>query len=81
MTATAPDVDIDALYRSHRLAMVRLAHLLVDDLASAEDAVQSAFCGMWRNQQALRSPDAAVGYLRRAVVNECRSAAPTSARC
>ena len=29
---------------------------------------------MWRNQKTLRSPDAAVGYLRRAVVNESRSA-------
>jgi RNA polymerase sigma-70 factor (sigma-E family) len=74
MTAQTHQVDIDALYRTHRLTMVRLACLLVDDLSSAEVVVQAAFFGMWRNQRTLRSSDAAVGYLRRAVVNESRSA-------
>lgn len=67
-------VDIDGLYASHRLSLVRLAHLLVDDVATAEDVVQSAFFGLWRNQVSLRSPEAAVGYLRKAVVNQSRSA-------
>ncbi len=72
-TQESPRVDIDELFRTHRLPMVRLAHLLVDDLASAEDVVQAAFFGLWRNQRTLRNPDAAAGYLRRAVVNESRS--------
>ena len=42
-------VTIDDLYRTHRMQMVRLAILLVDDLASAEDVVQEAFAGLYRN--------------------------------
>ena len=66
-------VDLAELYRTHHLQMVRLARLLVDDLASAEDVVQEAFLGMHRNRAALRDSGAAVGYLRRAVVNQSRS--------
>ena len=67
-------IDVDALYRTHRLAMLRLALLLVDDIGSAEDVVQSAFVGLSRNQVRVRGPESAVGYLRRAVVNGSRSA-------
>ena len=71
---TAGDsVDLAELYRTHHLQMVRLARLLVDDLASAEDVVQDAFLGMHRNRAALRDSGAAVGYLRQAVVNQSRS--------
>lgn len=66
-------VDLAELYRTHHLQMVRLARLLVDDMASAEDAVQEAFLGMHRNRAALRDSRAAVGYLRQAVVNQSRS--------
>jgi RNA polymerase sigma-70 factor (ECF subfamily) len=38
-----PPITIDDLYRSHRMQMVRMAILLVDDMASAEDVVQEAF--------------------------------------
>jgi len=71
---TAEDsVDLAELYRTHHLQMVRLARLLVDDTASAEDVVQEAFLGMHRNRRALRDSRAAVGYLRQAVVNQSRS--------
>lgn len=71
---TADDsVDLAELYRTHHLQMVRLARLLVDDTASAEDVVQEAFLGMHRNRAALRDSRAAVGYLRQAVVNQSRS--------
>jgi len=66
-------ITIDDLYRSHRMQMVRLAILLVDDLASAEDVVQEAFAGLYRNWSGLRDRAAAVGYLRTAVVNGSRS--------
>lgn len=66
-------VDLAELYRTHHLQMVRLARLLVDDLASAEDVVQEAFLGMHRNRASLRDSGAAVGYLRQAVVNQSRS--------
>ncbi len=64
---------IDEIYRSHRMSMVRLAILLVDDIASAEDVVQDAFAGLYRNWGQLRDTQAAIGYLRTAVVNGSRS--------
>ncbi|RIJ78088.1 SigE family RNA polymerase sigma factor [Nakamurella silvestris] len=69
---TAPQT-IDDIYRSHRMSMVRLAILLVDDIASAEDVVQDAFTGLYRNWSGLRDTRAAIGYLRTAVVNGSRS--------
>ena len=66
-------ITIDDLYRTHRMQMVRLAILLVDDIASAEDVVQEAFAGLYRNWCGLRDRDAAIGYLRTAVVNGSRS--------
>lgn len=68
-----PPVTIDDLYRSHRMGMVRLAILLVDDLQSAEDVVQEAFAGLYKNWSNLRDRRAAIGYLRMAVVNGSRS--------
>ncbi|SDO47011.1 RNA polymerase sigma-70 factor, sigma-E family [Nakamurella panacisegetis] len=67
------DVTIDDIYRTHRMGMVRLAILLVDDQASAEDVVQEAFAGLFRNWAGLRDNAAAIGYLRTAVVNGSRS--------
>ena len=69
----AAPITIDDLYRTHRMQMVRLAILLVDDLASAEDVVQEAFAGLYRNWGGLRDRHAAIGYLRTAVVNGSRS--------
>jgi RNA polymerase sigma-70 factor (sigma-E family) len=67
------DVGVAALFVSHRLGMVRLALLLVDDRETAEDVVQDAFVALHRQWDRLRSPDAAVGYLRTSVVNASRS--------
>lgn len=66
-------ITIDDIYRTHRMQMVRLAILLVDDMASAEDVVQEAFAGLYRNWGGLRDRNAAIGYLRTAVVNGSRS--------
>jgi RNA polymerase sigma-70 factor (sigma-E family) len=71
--APAAPITIDDLYRTHRMQMVRLAILLVDDMASAEDVVQEAFTGLYRNWGGLRDRNAAIGYLRTAVVNGSRS--------
>jgi RNA polymerase sigma-70 factor (sigma-E family) len=62
------------LYAAHRLALVRLAVLLVDDLASAEDVVQDAFAALAKQWGRLDDPQAALGYLRTSVVNGARSA-------
>jgi RNA polymerase sigma-70 factor (sigma-E family) len=69
----AAPITIDELYRTHRMQMVRLAILLVDDISSAEDVVQEAFTGLYRNWGGLRDRNAAIGYLRTAVVNGSRS--------
>lgn len=66
-------IDIHGLYTAHWRYLVRLAVLLVDDVASAEDVVQDAFVALHRNADGLRDPDAALGYLRASVVNLSRS--------
>lgn len=68
-----PRVDLATLYEQHHLGLIRLARLLVDDLPSAEDAVHDAFLGMHRNLDSIRDADAALAYVRRAVVNQSRS--------
>lgn len=68
------DDDLGELYVAHRLSLMRLAVLLVDDRASAEDVVQDAFAGLAAKGGALRDPDAALAYLRKSVVNRSRSA-------
>jgi RNA polymerase sigma-70 factor (sigma-E family) len=67
------DSAVAALFQSHRLAMVRLAVLLVDDLETSEDVVQDAFAALHRRWPALAETEAAVGYLRSCVLNGSRS--------
>ena len=77
--APAPDApageprNLADLYRDHRMRMVRLAVLLVDDPSTAEDVVQEAFTGLHRHWAGLRDEAAAVAYLRTAVINGSRS--------
>ena len=68
-----PPRTLEDLYREHRMRFVRLAVLLVDDPATAEDVVQEAFTGLHRHWGRLRDEHAALGYLRTAVVNGSRS--------
>ncbi|WP_433857418.1 RNA polymerase sigma factor [Streptomyces kronopolitis] len=69
-----PPPTISELYHAHRLAMVRLAVLLVDDRATAEDVVQDAFAALYkRHGEQLGEVDNALAYLRTAVVNAARS--------
>ncbi len=74
-TAAPPEGPrtLEDLYREHRMRFVRLAILLVDDPATAEDVVQEAFTGLHRHWSRLRDENAALGYLRTAVVNGSRS--------
>ncbi|WP_433497283.1 SigE family RNA polymerase sigma factor [Sphaerimonospora sp. CA-214678] len=67
------DTAVTALYSAHYRSLVRLAVLLVRDVASAEEVVQDAFVaihGAWRR---LRDTDKALAYLRQSVVNRSRS--------
>ena len=88
----APELDADhavtVLYQLHYPSLVRLAALLVPDLATAEDIVQDCFAAMhdmWHalpgtdaalpgTDAALPGTDAALCYLRRLVVRRSRSA-------
>jgi DNA-directed RNA polymerase specialized sigma24 family protein len=72
---------VTALYQMHYRSLVRLAALLVSDLATAEDIVQDSFAamhGMWPAlsdaDAALPDTGAALCYLRRLVVRRSRSA-------
>src|SRR5258706_308419 len=65
---------ITALYRAHALGLTRLAHVMLSDAGAAEDVVQEAFCGLYRNWARIADPAAALPYLRASVLNGCRSA-------
>src|SRR4051794_41098594 len=73
IAVVAPEVDVHALYVAHWRYLVRLAALLVDDVASAEDVVQDAFVALHRKSAGLRDPEAALGYPRASVLNLSRS--------
>ncbi|MGQ7296604.1 sigma-70 family RNA polymerase sigma factor [Quadrisphaera sp. KR29] len=63
----------DDLFAQRWGATVRLALLLVDDEASAEDVAAEAFTGLLRRWEHLADPARAQAYLQRAVVNGARS--------
>lgn len=75
MSSMAPPVpketaSFEDFYRSQHEPMLRLAFLLTQSRAVAEDMVQDAFI---RVQPRFASLDAPVAYLRRAVTNACYS--------
>ncbi len=61
------------LFHLHYRRLLGLAGLLVDDRGTAEEIVQDAFERLYRSWGSLRSPEAAVAYLDRSVVNGARS--------
>lgn len=67
--AHLPDEQIDDLYRSERVRLVRLAVLVTGSKASAEDVVQESFLRLQATTTELTDP---VRYLRRIVLNEAR---------
>ena len=67
------------LYRLHYRSLVRLATLLVPDLATAEDIVQDAFVALhwaWSAPQDQQDRGAAVSLLRRLVIERSRVVPP-----
>jgi len=68
---------VAALYQMHYRSLVRLAALLVSDLATAEDIVQDSFAAVHSMWHALpdtdTDTDAALCYLRQSVVRRSRS--------
>jgi RNA polymerase sigma-70 factor (sigma-E family) len=61
------------LFRSHHVELVRLALLMVGDLATAEDVVQDAFERLQRSWHDLRQESAGLAYVRSCVLNGSRS--------
>ena len=78
LTDASPDADarqrVTALFEAHALGLVRLAKVMLGDQPIAEDVVQDAFAGMYRNWASLHDRDRALGYLRASVLNACRTA-------
>jgi RNA polymerase sigma-70 factor (sigma-E family) len=71
-----PGVDraVTALYLTHYRPLVRIAALLVQDLATAEEIVQDSFVAVHAAWRRLPDADHALSYLRRSVVDRSRSA-------
>jgi RNA polymerase sigma-70 factor (sigma-E family) len=65
--------SVTELFTEHHLGLVRLALLMVGDLATAEDVVQDAFEQLHRRWRSLREQSSALAYARSAVLNGCRS--------
>ena len=66
---------VSALFRAHHLELVRLALVMVGDLAAAEDVVQDVFERLHRRWHRLRNRDSALAYARSAVLNGCAAVA------
>ena len=64
---------VAALYAEHYRPLVRLAVLLVSDLAAAEEIVQEAFADLHGTWRTLPGPDAALRYLRRSLIRRSRA--------
>jgi RNA polymerase sigma-70 factor (sigma-E family) len=64
---------VTELFRDHHLELVRLALVMVGDLATAEDVVQDAFERLHRGWRGLRQPSSGLAYVRSSVLNGCRS--------
>jgi RNA polymerase sigma-70 factor (sigma-E family) len=64
---------VTAIYTTHYRSLVRLAVLLVRDVATAEEVVQDSFIAMHGAWRRMRDSDKALSYLRQSVVNRSRS--------
>jgi RNA polymerase sigma-70 factor (sigma-E family) len=67
------DRAVAALYSTHYRSLVRLATLLVHDVATAEEVVQDSFVAMHGGWRRLRDSEKALTYLRQSVVSRARS--------
>jgi RNA polymerase sigma-70 factor (sigma-E family) len=60
------------LYRAHYLSLVRMAALLVGDVAAAEQVVQDSLVAMHANWRWLKRGEKALAFVRRRVINRSR---------
>ena len=76
-TVPAPwDADraVTVMFSEHYRSLVRMAALLVGDVATAEAVVQDSFVAMHGAWRRLRDSEKALPYLRQCLVNRSRSA-------
>lgn len=75
MSDTMPDrqAQIADLFLEHYDGLCRLAALLLGDRGGAEEVVQEAFLRTFSSWWRIRHLERAHGYLRTAVINQCRS--------
>jgi DNA-directed RNA polymerase specialized sigma24 family protein len=67
------DRAVTGLYLAYYRPLVRMAALLVQDLATAEEIVQDSFVAVHAAWRRLPDADHALSYLRRSVVDRSRS--------
>ena len=72
--AADAEAGVTALYQAHAFGLVRLAIIMLGDRPAAEDVVQDAFFGLYRNWGGLSDPAKALTYVRSSVLNGCRAA-------
>jgi RNA polymerase sigma-70 factor (sigma-E family) len=68
------DRAVTVMYGEHYGSLVRMAALLVGDVAMAETVVQDSFVAMHSAWRRLRNGESALAYLHQCVVNRSRSA-------
>ena len=71
---------VTALYAAHAVGLIRLGFIMLGDRGAAEDVVQDAFLGLYRNWDRLNDPANALTYVRSSVLNGCRAALRKQAR-
>jgi RNA polymerase sigma-70 factor (sigma-E family) len=73
LEADAALAAISELYGTHYRSLVRLAALLLHDIATAEEVVQDSFVALHTGLHRVRDSEKTLSYLRAAVVNRSRS--------
>lgn len=80
MLRTQADEGVTALYTAQGLSLIRMGFVILGDRSTAEDVVQDAFVGLYRNWDRLDDPANALPYVRSSVLNGCRAALRARAR-
>lgn len=77
---TQADEGVTALYAAQGVSLIRMGFVILGDRSAAEDVVQDAFVGLYRNWDRLDDPANALSYVRSSVLNGCRAALRARAR-
>jgi RNA polymerase sigma-70 factor (sigma-E family) len=70
---TERDQEVAALFNRHYTPLCRLAYVILGDAATAEEVVMEALLKTFAGWRRIRDVDRVDAYLRRSVVNLCRS--------